>query len=62
MSNGTYAFILNGSSNWKQSAPEDWEWSIIELEGNEKVVGRHRIDGTVYKVLQASDKIVAVAK
>jgi len=62
MSNATYAFILNSSSNWKQSTVDDWEWNIVELEGNEKVIGHHRIDGMTYKVLQVGNQIVAVTK
>lgn len=62
MSNATYAFILNGCDDWKFSGPEDWDWDIVELEGNEKVIGHHRIDGRAYKVLQAGDKVVAITK
>lgn len=62
MSSATYAFILNGRDDWKQSVPEDWDWDIVELDGNEKVIGHHRIDGKTYKVLQASDKVVAITK
>lgn len=62
MSNATYAFILNGSSDWKSSTPEDWDWDIVELEGNEKVIGHHKIDGAVYKVLQVNDQVIAVTK
>lgn len=62
MSNATFAFILNGSSDWKTSTPDDWDWDIVELEGNEKVIGHHKIDGAVYKVLQHGDQVVAITK
>lgn len=62
MNSATYAFILSGCNDWKHSVPEDWEWDIVELEGNEKVIGHHRIDGMTYTVLQASDKVVAITK
>jgi len=61
MSNATYAFVLNGS-DWKCSTPEDWDWDIVELEGNEKVIGHHKIDGAVYKVLQVNDKVIAITR
>lgn len=62
MSSATYAFILNGSSDWKMSTPEDWDWDIVELEGNEKIIGHHKIDGAVYKVLQLGNQVIAVCK
>jgi len=63
MSNSaTYAFILNGCNDWKKSIPEDWNWDIVELEGNEKVIGHHKIDGAVYRILQAGTKVIAITK
>jgi hypothetical protein len=61
--NAFYAFILNSELDWKISTPEDWDWDVVELEGTEKVMGHHRIDGSVYKVIQTSDgTTIAVAK
>ena len=63
MSGATYAFIFNGSDNWKLSLADDWEISVIDLEGNEKVLGHRKIDDSICKILQTSDnKIVAITK
>jgi hypothetical protein len=63
MSNATYAFVFNGSVDWRKSIADDWDLDVIELEGNEKVVGHRQIDGSICKVLQSSDgRIVAVTK
>jgi hypothetical protein len=60
--NATYAFIFNGSNDWKKSIPEDWDWDIVELDGTEKVLGHRPIDGSTFKVLMTNDgKLVAVA-
>lgn len=63
MSNATYAFVFNGSEDWRKSIPDDWDLDVIELEGNEKILGHRQIDGSICKVLQTSDgKIFAVSK
>jgi|HubBroStandDraft_2_1064218.scaffolds.fasta_scaffold1204298_1 hypothetical protein len=61
--NATYAFVLTNEVDWKLSTVDDWDWSIIEIEGTEKTLGHHRIDGKVYKVLRTSDdQVVAITK
>jgi len=65
MSTATYAFVFNGSdlSDWKFSDPDDWDLDIIDLEGTEKVLGHHRIDGSICKVVRTTDgKLVAISK
>jgi hypothetical protein len=63
MSGNSYAFILNDNVNWRTSTPDDWFWDIVELEGNEKLIGHYPIDGSVYKILEAPDgKIIATIK
>jgi hypothetical protein len=63
MSNATYAFVFNGSADWRKSIADDWDLDVVELEGNEKVVGHRQIDGSICKVLQSPDgKIVAITK
>ena len=63
MNSATYAFVFNGSSDWRKSIADDWDLDVIELEGNEKVLGHRQIDGSICKVLQSSDgRIVAVSK
>lgn len=60
--NATYAFIFNGSNDWRKSVPDDWDWDIVELDGSEKVLGHRPIDGSICKVLMTTDgKLVAVA-
>lgn len=60
--NTTYAFVFNGS-DWRRSTSDDWDTEVIELTGNEKVLGHRQIDGSICKVFQTSDgKIIAVSK
>ena len=59
----TYAFVFNGSGDWKVSVADDWDLDVIELEGDEKVLGHRQIDGSICKVIQASDgKLVALTR
>lgn len=63
MSGNSYAFVLSDNVNWRVSTPEDWNWEIVELEGNEKLIGHYPIDGSVYKILETPDsKIIATIK
>lgn len=63
MSSVTYAFVFVGNSNWKESIPDDWELDLIQLEGNEKVIGHRHIDGSICKILQTVDgSLVAISK
>lgn len=62
MNNATYAFVFSGN-DWRKATADDWEIDIVELSGNEKVLGHRQIDGSICKVLQSSDgKIIAVSK
>lgn len=59
----TYAFVFNGSGDWKLSTADDWDLDVIELEGNEKVLGHRQIDGSICKILQTTNgKLVALSK
>lgn len=61
--NAVKAFIFNGSGDWKISVADDWDFDVVELEGNEKVVGHHKIDGSICKVLQSDNgKLIAISK
>ncbi len=63
MSSATYAFVFSGSNDWRKSSPDDWDLSVVELEGNEKVVGHRQIDGAICKILQTNDgKVLAITK
>ena len=63
MSSATYVFEFNGEGDWKVSDPDDWDLSVIELSGLEKVLGHHQIDGAICKVLETTDgKLVAITK
>ena len=63
MSNATYVFVFNGTSDWKKSAADDWDLDVFELDGTEKVVGHRQIDGSICKILQTSEgKLVALTK
>lgn len=63
MNGTTYAFVFSGKDNWKTSDADLWDLDVIELEGNEKVLGHRQIDGGICKILQASDgKIFAISK
>lgn len=58
----TYAFVFIGN-DWRKSTEDDWDISIVELDGTEKVLGHRQIDGSICKVLQSSNgKIVAFTK
>lgn len=57
----TYAFVFKGEGDWKVSVADDWDLDVVELEGQEKVVGHHKIDGSICKVLQKPEgTLVAV--
>ena len=43
----TYAFVFSGSGDWKTSIADDWDLDVVELEGNEKVIGHRQIDGSI---------------
>ena len=59
----TYAFVFNGAGDWKMSIADDWDLDVIELEGDEKVLGHRQIDGSICKIVQTSDgKLVAISK
>jgi hypothetical protein len=63
MSGATYAFVFNGAGDWKISMAGDWDLDVVELDGNEKTVGHHKIDGSICKVLQTAEgKLVAITK
>jgi hypothetical protein len=58
MSSATYAFVFNGSDDWRLSKADDWDLDVVELEGNEKLVGHKKIDGSICKVMEAADGTV----
>ena len=59
----TYAFVLVNDTDWRLSDIDDWNWDIVEIEGTEKTLGHHKIDGAVYRVLRTNDeKVVAITK
>lgn len=61
--NAVKAFVFNGSGDWKISVADDWDFDVVELEGNEKTVGHRQIDGSICKVLQTPQgKLVAISK
>lgn len=64
MNSTTYAFIYSGDvSVWKTSTADSWNLDLVELDGTEKVVGHRKIEGSICKVLQASDgKLLAITK
>lgn len=63
MSDNSYAFVLDDGLNWRTSVPDDWNWEIVQLEGNEQLIGHYPIDGSVYKIFKTSTgKIVATIK
>lgn len=58
----TYAFVFGGS-DWRKSVEDDWDIEVIEISGNEKVLGHRQIDGSICKVLQSSDgRVIAITK
>jgi hypothetical protein len=62
MSNATYAFVFSGK-NWQTSSADDWDMDVVELDGNEKVIGHRQIDGAICKILQTtSGKLIAITK
>lgn len=63
MTGAVQAFVFNGSNDWRLSHPEDWDLDVVELDGNEKVLGHHRIDGSTFKVIRTLDgKLIAISK
>jgi len=60
--NATYAFILNDKVNWKISNPDHWRWDIVELIGNEKLLGHHKLDGSIYKIVESNGMVVALPR
>jgi hypothetical protein len=57
------AFVYNGSGEWKVSAPDEWDLDIASLDGDEKILGHHKIDEAICKVVQSKDgKIIAISK
>jgi len=61
MSSATYAFVFNGSNDWRKSVADDWDLDVVELEGTEKVLGHRKIDGAICKIVQTSNgNIVAI--
>lgn len=63
MNGTTYAFVFSGKDNWKTSDADLWDLEVIELDGTEKTIGHRQIDGSICKVLRASDgKLVAITK
>lgn len=59
----TYAFLFNGSGDWKLSVADDWDLDVIELDGDEKVLGHRQIDGSICKVVETTDgKLAALTK
>jgi len=59
----TYAFVFNGAGDWKKSIADDWDLDVVELEGNEKVIGHRQIDGSICKSVQNQDgKLIAISK
>jgi hypothetical protein len=63
MSSATYAFVFSGNDDWRVSIADDWELDVVELDGTEKVLGHRQIDGSICKVVQASDgRLVAISK
>jgi hypothetical protein len=63
MSGATYAFVFSGNDDWRVSIADDWELDVVELDGTEKVLGHRQIDGSICKVVQASDgRLVAISK
>lgn len=61
MNSATYAFVFNGS-DWRKATQDDWDIDMVELSGNEKVLGHRKIDDVVLKIIQSNDgKIFAVS-
>lgn len=63
MSGATYAFVFNGSDDWRKSVADDWDLDVVEFDGTEKVIGHRQIDGSICKILQCSDgRLIAVSR
>lgn len=63
MSNALHAFVFNGNDDWRLSDADEWDFDVVELEGNEATVGHKKIDGSICKVLQTADgQVVAITK
>ena len=61
MSNATYAFVLNGDDDWRVA--DNWDFEVVELQGNEKILGHRNIEGSNCKVLLTPDgQYVAISK
>lgn len=62
--NAIYAFVFSGDGDWKTSVADDWDFDIVQLEGNEKVVGHRQIDGAICKIIQlpTNGRLIAIAK
>jgi len=58
----TYAFVFTGAGDWKKSIADDWELSLCETLGKEKVLGHKQIDGAICKIIQLEDgQIIALS-
>jgi len=63
MSSATYAFVFSGSGDWKVSKADEWDLDLVEFGGDERIIGHHKIDGSICKVFQTSEgKLVAITK
>ena len=61
--NAIRGFVFNGSGDWRISIADDWDFDVVELEGDEKTVGHRQIEGSNCKVLQTLEgKLVAISK
>ena len=59
----TYAFVFTGAGDWKKSIADDWDLDVVELEGDEKVVGHRQIDGSICKIVQTAEgKLIAISR
>ncbi len=61
--NPVSAFMFVGNSNWKLSTADDWELTPYLLVGDEQLLGHHKIDGAICKILKSSDgHVIAISK
>jgi len=61
--NTAYAFIYAGNIDWKKSDVDDWNFDLVEINGDEKLLGHRNIDNNICKVVQSSDgKILGLLK
>lgn len=61
MSTATYAFVLESNDDWRIA--DDWAFEVVELRGNEKILGHRQIDGSNCKVLLTPDgQYIAISK